>query len=395
MSDLPLLLSVALLIALAGGTFVYRRSRRELERLRLERAQLERERDAEVRRASHAEAQLDTLGLAVQEVLVVVDEESRVTYATPGARALFETEDEATGRSLIEFTRSAELDQLAADALAYGRTTSGTRDELDRICPIAGRPFRVRAAAFGGGAVLALSDVSELQRLGRARRDFVANISHELRTPLTSIRLVLETLLDAPPRDPLETAGQLRKIQIEVEALQQMAQELLDLAQIEAGRTPVRLVPTQVERLIADTLERFAAQAARKRETVTAEVAPGLLALADAELVGRALGNLLHNAIKFTPPEGHVWVRAGRLGDDVVIEVADDGPGIPREDLPRIFERFFRGDRSRTGGGTGLGLAIAKHVVEAHGGRIWAESDGMPGHGAAIRFTLPAADSPE
>lgn len=393
MIDLSLLLAVVLLLVLGGGYLLFRRSRRDQERLLLAQAQLERERDAQALRASRAEAQSDALGLAVLEVVVVVDQGLQVTYATPGARALFEAGAEVAGRSLIALTRSAELDQLASDALVYGRTASGTRDELDRIIPVAGRPFRVRAAAFEGGAALALSDVSELQRLGRARRDFVANISHELRTPLTSIRLVLESLLDAPPRDLRETTGQLRKIQVEVEALQQIAQELLDLAQIESGRTPVRLVPTDVERLVAATVERFAAQAARRRERVTVEVAPGLTALADAELVGRALGNLLHNAIKFAPPEGHVWVRAGRLDGEVVIEVADDGPGIPREDLPRIFERFFRGDRSRASGGTGLGLAIAKHVVEAHGGRIWAESDGIPGHGAVVRFTLPAADN--
>ncbi|HKZ82538.1 MAG TPA: ATP-binding protein [Anaerolineae bacterium] len=389
------LVLAVLVIVLVTAYVLQRRSRREIASLQLEQAQLQRERDVESLRAAQAEAKLDALGLAVLEVIVIVDRDLRVMYATPGARALFETGTEAIERSLIEFSRSAELDQLAADALASSPAASGTRDELDRIIPISGRPFRVRATAFEGGAVLALSDVSELQRLGRARRDFVANISHELRTPLTSIRLVLENLLDAAPRDPQETAGQLRKIQVEVEALQQMAQELLDLAQIESGRTPVRLVPTDIERLVGDTVARFAAQAARKRETLTAEVAPGLTVLADAELVRRALGNLLHNAIKFTPPEGHVWVRAGRLGGDVVIEVADDGPGIPRDDLPRVFERFFRADRSRAGGGTGLGLAIARHVVEAHGGRIWAESDGIPGHGVTVRLTLPAADSPE
>ncbi len=108
----------------------------------------------------------------------------------------------------------------------------------------------------------------------------------------------------------------------------------------------------------------------------------------DPAQVNRALGSLLHNAIKFTPPEGQVWVRARPSDGDVLIEVADTGPGIPPEDLPRVFERFFRGDRARVGGGTGLGLAIAKHVVEAHGGKIWVESEGRPGRGATFRFTL-------
>jgi len=121
-------------------------------------------------------------------------------------------------------------------------------------------------------------------------------------------------------------------------------------------------------------------------------VPAGLRALADTDQVTRALGNLVHNAIKFTPEGGQVWVKASRLDGDIVLEVGDTGRGIPSEDLPRVFERFFRGDRSRASGGTGLGLAIAKHVVEAHGGRIWVESDGRTGHGAVFRFTLPAAD---
>jgi two-component system phosphate regulon sensor histidine kinase PhoR len=108
--------------------------------------------------------------------------------------------------------------------------------------------------------------------------------------------------------------------------------------------------------------------------------------------VNRALGNLLHNAIKFTPTEGRIWVRAQAHNGEVLVEVADTGPGIAPEDLPRVFERFFRGDRSRRSGGTGLGLAIAKHVVEAHGGKIWVESEGRPGHGATFRFTLLSAD---
>jgi len=388
MSD-PLIFAIALLVVLASGYAWQRRSRRAIERLAQEQSHLARERDAQARRAAQAEAQLEALGLAVLEAIVCVDPHSRVTYATPGARSLFEAGGEAVGRSLIEFTRSAELDQLAADALAYAGVAGGPRDELDRVIPIANRPFRVRAAAFDGGAVLALSDVSELQRLGRARRDFVANISHELRTPLTSIRLLLEDLLAGAPRDPGESVPLLRKIQVEVEALQQMAQELLDLSQIESGRMPLRLVPASIEQLAAETIERFAAQAERKRQTIEVDVAASLSVLADVELVGRALGNLLHNAIKFTPDEGRVRLRAYPQAGDAVIEVSDTGPGVPPEDLPRVFERFFRGDRARAGGGTGLGLAIAKHVVEAHGGRIWAEN--APGQGAIFRFTLPVA----
>jgi two-component system phosphate regulon sensor histidine kinase PhoR len=394
MNSLPLILDIVLLIALAAIAIRWRRTHNEMERLRREQIRLAADLDAGRQQATQAEVRLAALGDAVLEVIITVDRDLRVIDATPGAKELFDIGDDVSGRSLIEVTRSNELDQLAADALAAGPASpQAIRDELDRLIAVAGRPFRSRAAAFGGGVVLALSDVSELLRLGRARRDFVANISHELRTPLTSIRLVLESLLSASVKDPAVAAG-LPKIQVEVEALQQMAQELLDLAQIESGRALVRLVPTPVAQLIDGTVERLRPQAVRKRQVVDATVSPGAMALADAELVSRALGNLLHNAIKFTPPDGHIWVRARPLNGDIVIEVADSGPGIPRDDLPRVFERFFRGDRSRAGGGTGLGLAIAKHVVEAHGGKIWVESEGRPGHGAIFRFTLPAADRP-
>jgi two-component system phosphate regulon sensor histidine kinase PhoR len=337
--------------------------------------------------------QLAALGQAVLEVVISVDRDLNVTYASAGARALFGAGDPIAGRSLIEFTRSNDLDALAADALHAGFASTDVRDELDRVIPIAGRTYRARAAAFGAGVMLALSDISELQRLGRARRDLVANVSHELRTPLTSIRLLLERLLAGAYRDADESPSLLLKIQVEVDALQQMAQELLDLAQIESGQVLIRMVPTPVDRLIAGVVERLAAQAQRKRHTVNIDIAPELSALADVEQVERALGNLLHNAIKFTPPEGRILLRARAQNGDVLFEVADTGPGISPEDLPRVFERFFRGDRSRASGGTGLGLAIAKHVVEAHGGRIWVESQGRPGLGATFRFTLPAADT--
>jgi two-component system phosphate regulon sensor histidine kinase PhoR len=385
--NLELVILLTLAVFLLHIVLLWRRKQREIARLRLEQARLIETRASDQKRAALAEAQLTALGLAVLEVIVIVDRDLRVVYATPGAQVLFGASGDVSGTSLITFTRSSELDQLAADALL---TASGeARDHLDRQIPIDARPFRVRAATFGDGVVLALSDVSELQRLGRARRDFVANISHELRTPLTSIRLLLDGLLSGSATDPKEVNSLLRKIQVEIEVLNQMAQELLDLAQIESGRALVKLVPTPVTELFDEAVERLLPQATRKAQTVTVDAPPDLIALADVEQVSRALGNLLHNAIKFTPNEGRIWVRAAAANGDVLIEVSDTGPGILPDDLPRVFERFFRVDRSRAGGGTGLGLAIAKHVVEAHGGRIWAESEGRPGHGAVFRFTLP------
>jgi two-component system phosphate regulon sensor histidine kinase PhoR len=157
-------------------------------------------------------------------------------------------------------------------------------------------------------------------------------------------------------------------------------------------------VPTRLADLVTGVTDRLGPQAQRKRQRLSVNLSPNLGVLADVAQMQRALGNLVHNAIKFTPPGGAITLSATAADADVTIEVADTGPGIAPDDIPRVFERFFRADRARTGGrttgGTGLGLAIAKHVVEAHGGRIWVADGGGPGHGAVFRFTLPLAQLP-
>jgi two-component system phosphate regulon sensor histidine kinase PhoR len=378
-----LLFIVGLLLLVVWRRAEAARAESEIKALRAERL---------AQAAAHGERQRAgeqaALLLAYPEPVLVLGPDRTIADLNAPARALFGSGTEV-GHTLIAATRSVELDELAAHALAGG-------EDRDRQISLNGQPFRARAAPVGAageqGLVLVLRDLSELQRLGRARRDFIANISHELRTPLTSIRLLLDNLPSGAARGPEESSSTLEKIGAEVQALEQMAQELLDLAQIESGQALVRLVPAPVETLIATTVERLRPQAERKQQTLTVELAPALTALADEAQVNRALGNLLHNAIKFTPAGGSLWVRARPLDAEVLIEVADTGPGIPPEDLARVFERFYRGDRSRRSGGTGLGLAIAKHVVEAHGGRIWVESEGRPGQGATFRFTLLSAD---
>jgi two-component system phosphate regulon sensor histidine kinase PhoR len=150
---------------------------------------------------------------------------------------------------------------------------------------------------------------------------------------------------------------------------------------------PLRLASTQLLDLAQEQVGRFSPQALQKRLAITVDIPPDLCVLADGEMLARVLANLLHNALKFTPPDGRIDVDARKEGENVIVSVADTGPGIPREELARIFERFYKVDRARGQSGTGLGLAIARHIVEGHGGRIWAESE--PGHGATLRFTLP------
>jgi two-component system phosphate regulon sensor histidine kinase PhoR len=381
---------VAIVVALTCA-YQWQRTRalalkREIERHAAERAY--RAADAEARqRAEHLNAHFT----ADSDAVMLVAPDRTIIQLNEAARAVF-GEWAAPAQTLMTATRSVELDEMVAHVLAGG-------EDNDRQIMINNLPYRVRAvAARSFGLAVELKDLSELQRLGRARRDFIANISHELRTPLTSIRLVVESLLGNAANDPAAAHNLLQKINTEVQVLEQMAQELLDLAQIESGQAIVKLLPTPVDQIVHDAVERLKPQAERKNLQLQVEVPPDLIALADADLVNRALGNLLHNAIKFTPPQGAVKVQARHFEGDIEITVSDSGPGIPSADLPRVFERFFRGDRARrsgSGGGTGLGLAIAKHVVEAHGGKIRVESTGLPGQGAAFSFTLLASDTRE
>lgn len=259
--------------------------------------------------------------------------------------------------------------------------------------------------------VLTIDDLTRLRHLEKVRSDFVANVSHELRTPLASVKLLAETVQTALERDPEAARTFAQRIEAEVDSLSQLVSELLELSRIESGRAPLRLVPTDVREVIAETVARIEnvaeAQGVHLRlawedtaGTALCEALP--LALADGPRIGQVLLNLIHNAIKFTPKDGMITVGAERTKADqgtLTLWVRDTGVGISEDDLPRIFERFYKVDRARTRGmpetktgepgGTGLGLAIARHLVEGHGGHIWAES--KQGRGSVFSFTLPIA----
>jgi two-component system phosphate regulon sensor histidine kinase PhoR len=260
--------------------------------------------------------------------------------------------------------------------------------------------------------VLTIEDMTRLRHLETVRRDFVANVSHELRTPLASVKLMAETLQHAIEHDPEAARTFAQRIEAEVDSLAQLVNELLELSRIESGRTPLRLVPTDICEVVADTVTRAHNLAEHQGVLLTlawedaSQTCPPAalpLALADGPRIGQVLLNLIHNAIKFTPKGGTITVGAERSADEpemLTLWVRDSGVGISEDDLPRIFERFYKVDRARTrgqagfsnaSGGTGLGLAIARHLVEGHGGRIWAES--KPGRGSTFSFTLPIAGS--
>lgn len=233
-----------------------------------------------------------------------------------------------------------------------------------------------------------LQDLTRVRRLETVRRDFISNISHELRTPLASLSLVVETLQDGAMEEPEAARRFLVHMENELAGLIQLVEELLELSRIESGRVPLDIEPTKLSKLVKKPLKRLEPLAERKAVTLARALpAPAPLVLADSKRIQQVVGNLVHNAIKFTPAGGRITVSAEIRAGEVVLAVADTGVGIPAADLPRIFERFYKTDRARAEQGTGLGLAIAKHLVQSHGGRIWAES--VEGAGSTFYFSLP------
>lgn len=343
-------------------------------------------------RLAHQVNSLNALGESTSDALLLLDDNRQVTWANAAAWSLFNGGQPAVGQSFIALVRDYELNQALTDAFAGSRAMmrqAGVGDRTLRIwvTPIADAGSSGEAPV--GGAAVGIEDVTELQRLGRARRDFVANISHEIRTPLSNIDLAAQTLRNAGQGDAELTRRMLDQIQVQVQYLSQLSQEMMELAQIESGQVLLKLEGAELEPMIRRTVTNLMPQAAMKQQQLSLAVPSGLIALIDEAMIARVINNLVHNAIKFSPEAGVITICAEYVDEDVQVCVEDNGPGLPREDQARVFERFYKADRARSRGGTGLGLAIARHIVEGHGGRIWVES--TPGHGATFCFTVPRA----
>ena len=332
--------------------------------------------------ADVAQRALSALSSVSGDALFLVDRKRTILYANAAAHELSDRAE--AGHTLIEAMRLYELEGLVDEVFAAQPVSA-------REVSFGGRLYRVTARMAGEQVALALRDVSELQRLGRARRDFVANLSHELRTPLTTIKLLAESLRSEPPHMQNEARRQmvLGQIDDQTSVLAQITQEMYDLSQIESGRLPLRLKETKLVPVVDDVMSKLHPLAERAGLVLRNDLAPEAEALADGEQIARVLTNLINNAIKFTT-RGSVVVLAQQVAatdDFMTLGVRDTGMGIPLDMQMRIFERFYKVDRARGQRGTGLGLAIAKHIVEAHGGCIWVES--MQGHGSTFWFTLP------
>lgn len=324
------------------------------------------------------------------EGVVGLDAEGRVTFVNRAARSLLGAPAEAddlSERTLLELARVPGLDEIAQRARG-GEVSAG---EVELHAPVP-RTLLVRAAPVSaGGTVLVLHDVTEVRRLERVRRDFVANVSHELRTPVSVIRANAETLLLGGMDDRARAPGFLEAIERNAERLTRLVGDLLDLARIEAGQMTLSVEPVALRPLCERAAEAVEVRCRERQHELTIDVDDALVAVVDEKAADQILVNLLDNAVKYTPAGGHIRMRAHRHEDRVRLDVEDDGPGIAASHRARLFERFYRVDpgRSRDVGGTGLGLSIVKHLVEAMAGRVGVEA--VDPHGSRFFLDLPAA----
>ena len=347
-------------------------------------------------RAAEQQQFLDAVVRQIPEGLLVVEDRGIVTRASAAAEKLLGLPaDRLVGRPLLASLFSYSVDEQVRRVLA-GQPGGGVElvTRGGRSLQVAVAPLRVGTAA--PGAVLLLQDVTEARRVDAMRRDFVANVSHELRTPVAAIRALVETLILRGARRPELLADYAPRVVEECERVDRLVQDLLLLAETEAGAVHLQPVPLDAREVAEDILALVGNLAGPAGVRLVQDSFPEEPVLADRRALEQCLRNLMENAVRYAG-EGEVRVGGRREGEHILLWVADQGPGIPPEALPRIFERFYRVDpaRERTEGktiGSGLGLAIVRHLAEAQGGRVWAES--VLGQGSTFFLSLPTGSIP-
>jgi two-component system, OmpR family, phosphate regulon sensor histidine kinase PhoR len=336
------------------------------------------------------ESGMQTIFSAMHDALLVVDSNRYVILANETFRKLFALPEISEGTPLLEIVRDATLDRVIDDAFDRGGPVrselalDGSQIELDAVAT------RNDAGEITGALVL-FHDITELTKMDQVRRDFVANVSHELRTPLSILRGYIETLLDSPETSHEELSRILGVMERHSKRLDSLAEDLLSLAQLESPNPNLQLGNVDLSSFFGEVTHDWEKKLANKQLNVIVDVPPDLPTIrADRVRLQEALYNLLDNAVKYSRKQGEIRLEARRRDEEIVLSVSDDGVGISKEDLPRVFERFYRVDKARTAKsirGTGLGLAIVKHIAQLHGGHVEAESEIEKG--TTIRMVLP------
>jgi two-component system phosphate regulon sensor histidine kinase PhoR len=327
---------------------------------------------------------------SMQEAVVAVTPEGLVSWSNAVMRRIAGIQIRA-GRPLAHSLRDPEILSCVRAALEHRSGEPEVRfGRASSLAP--GRIFEINAAPLpSGGALVVLHDVTAIEVAEKTRRDFIANVSHELRTPLTSIQGYVETLIEDPYTRPEITREFLGVILKNATRMNRLTEDLLALASVESPDYKLTLQPIRASALLQDAVESLAGIVVDSGVELESAGAPDASVMADRDAMHQVFGNLIENSLKYAKAGKRIRTGAGQLATEVEFFVQDFGPGIASEHLDRIFERFYRIDkaRSRESGGTGLGLAIVKHIVQAHGGRLWAESE--LGAGATFHFTLPLA----
>jgi two-component system phosphate regulon sensor histidine kinase PhoR len=326
---------------------------------------------------------------SMQEAVVAITPEGAVRWSNSVMRRIAGTQLHA-GRPLVHFVRDPDVLACVRAALDHGEVRYGRASSL-----APGRMFEINAAPLpSGGALVVLHDVTRIEAAEKSRRDFIANVSHELRTPLTSIQGYVETLVEDPRPNAATTREVLGIIHKNATRMNRLTEDLLALASVESPDYKLTLQPMRASALVQDAIESLGGIVVDSEVELESTGAPDELVMADPDALNQVFGNLIENSLKYGKAGKRIRVGARLMENEVEFTVQDFGPGIASEHLDRIFERFYRVDkaRSRDSGGTGLGLAIVKHIVQAHGGRVWAQSE--LGAGAQFHFTLPLAPVP-
>ena len=333
------------------------------------------------------------------EGVLWVDERGRILLVNEALRDLLSLSSDITSRTPLEVIRNAELEEAIQRVIRDGgrevlEISLPTTDEKTfevNVVGLISSPQRTDGRTVKmGGAIAVFHDITRLKKLEKVRQDFVANVSHELKTPLTTIKGYVETLLDGAIQQDVAVPF-VQVIKRHAERLEKLVEDLLMLSKIETRVSALKPERLSLTELIKDALDVIKEPAGKKNISITcAQSLTSVFVYGDRNALEQVLINLLDNAVKYGRQGGKIRILAvERDGNEIQISVEDDGIGIPKEDLPRIFERFYRVDKGRSKelGGTGLGLSIVKHIVQAHGGKVWAES--QTGVGSTFYVTLP------
>ena len=340
------------------------------------------------------ESGMQTIFSAMQDALLVVDSNRRVILTNQTFRKLFEAPEISVATPLLELVRDPTLDRLLTDAFrGHGPvrselTLDGSQIELHAVAT------KNEAGEITGTLVL-FHDITELKKIDQVRRDFVANVSHELRTPLSILRGYIETLLDSPKTPREELTRILRVMERHSNRLELLVEDLLTLARLESENADLQLANLDLRSFFGEMIHDWEKKLTNKQLNIILDVPPELSPIrVDRTRLQEALYNLLDNAVKYSREHGEIRLVGRQRDGEIELAVSDEGIGIAKEDLPRIFERFYRADKARSPDkvrGTGLGLAIVKHIAQLHGGRVEAESELEKG--TTIRVILPSASS--